>query len=200
MKKHMIIGVAILILVVIVLGVNNMFLNKKGRVTNTSEKTKGGCIKEGELINFQLYKSYEVDTSGLRKRFHVVEGTPFTWFVQLCNYSAWNGMLNSFDERKLEYEDFEFEFANYPNNYLVVTFGRKLLEMKKIGFYSGQTEVAVTFDEEYHGDVIYFYIMDKVSLSFGSGSEFYVMDSSEKIYLGKNDLAMNEIVFGTKGR
>ena len=101
-------------------------------------------------------------------------------------------MLNSaYIEPKFEYQDFDFD--DYPNNYLVVTFGRELLEMKKIGFYSGQTEVAVTFAEKYHGDVMYFYIMDKVPLSFGSGSEFFVMDNSKKIYVGKSDLAINEI-------
>jgi hypothetical protein len=189
-----IVGIVILVIVIMLLGSNNIFPNEKRNVTGNIDGKEMVDIQERDLINFQLYKSYEADTDGLRKRFKIVEGAPFTWFVQICDLSAWEGMLNSFNETKFEYKDFDFNFADYPNKYLAITFGRELLEIKKIGFHSGQTEAAITFAEEYYGDVMYFYIMDEVPLSFGSGKEFYIMNGLEKVFQGYDDLDMNETV------
>jgi len=149
-------------------------------------------IEESSLINFHLYKSYAVDTSGFRKYFKVVEGTPLTLFFQVYTLDIWKEH-SDFCEENFEFPEFDFEFDDYPDHYLAVSFGREVIEIKQIGETDyGDVETAITFAEEYHGDVMFLYIMDKIPLRLGMGSEFYLMNGSEKVFKGYSDIYLNE--------
>ena len=151
-------------------------------------------ITVGDLIDFQFHSRYEVDTSGIRRSNRIVDGTPYTDFVQVASLAAWAGMLNSFNDVKFEYEDFDFNFDDYPDKYLIVTFGRELVEMETFRLRSSLViDVSVTFGEEYHGDVMFFYVMDNIPIANGSASEFYIMNGEEKVYTGSR-FYLNEVI------
>ena len=151
-------------------------------------------VRDGDMIDFQLHSKREVDTSGMRGRFRIVEGTPFTWFVQIGSLPAWNGLLNSFTDVRIEYDEFDFNFEDYPAYNLVVTFGRELLEMRNIGFnpQGYNIKVAITFAEEYQGDIMFLYLMDNIPISLASASEYYILRDSETVFIGNSKRVLNE--------
>ena len=155
----------------------------------------GETLNDDNSICFQLFKSYEVDTSGLRKRFKVVEGTPFVYFSQMYGYNSWEGILNSLNNIRIEYNDFDFNFDDFPDNYFIVTFGRELIDIQRVGeIHYGQTFVSVTFDEEYHGDTMFIYLMDKILFHVGSAHEYYIMNGEEKVFLGHGLSDLNDTI------
>jgi hypothetical protein len=145
MSKFIIGVIVILAVGAIALSVNNILPGEK---VNDADN-----IHKGDLINFQLYKTYEVDTSGFYERFHIVEGTPFTDFVQaynldrlrkIGNYREVYSKLPAFDD---------VDPNDYQDKFLAVSFGRKVVEMEVIKEAvppSKSVEAAITFSEEYH--------------------------------------------------
>lgn len=187
LKKLIIGGIIALIVVGMVLIINN--------ITTKDAAIDVANIPDGSQINFQLYKSYEVDTSGLRKKFLVVEGTPFVYFVQVYRLDSWKEM-GEFWETNFQFPEFDFDSDDFQDKHLVMSFGREVLEIEKIGSHSHgdseEIEAAITFGEEYHDQTMYLYIMDKIHLYMGLGSEFYIMDGSEKIFQGYSIHDLNE--------
>ena len=165
---------------------------KTEEAEETMSTTNNIGAEESSSINFYLYKSYEVDTSGFRRRFKVVEETPFTMFMQVYNLNTWKNH-GCFWDAKFEFPEFDFQSDDYQDKYLVVSFGREVVEMNKIEeTYYGYIDAAITFAEEYHGDVMFLYIMDKIPLRNGLGSEFYIMNGTEKVFKGYSDMYLNE--------
>ena len=152
-------------------------------------------------INFYLYNSYTVDTRGVAKSYSVAEGTPFTYFAQVYDLETWRE-LTDFEESGFEYPDFDFTSDDFRDKYLAVTFGRELLEMQYE--YCGEpwpsnyiAKADITFAEEYHDQTMFLYVMDKIPLLdniLGNyGNAFYIMDGKEKVYMGCDTVALNEI-------
>jgi len=150
-------------------------------------------LSKGDSIDFQFHSRYEVDTSGLRERFGVVEGTQFTFIVQLGCVITWNGMLNSLNNVRIEYDDYDFNFDDYPDKFLIITFGRELHEIQFIDMYASVSILSdITFAEEYHGDVMFLYTMDAITLRMNKGGGYYIMSGEEKVFIGNNISDLNE--------
>ena len=48
-----------------------------------------------------------------------------------------------------------------------------------------EVEVAITFAEEYQDGVMFIYVMDRIRFPFaGVSSEFYIMEGSERVFMG----------------
>ena len=151
-------------------------------------------FQPGELIDFQLYNRYTIDTRGLREAIRVVEGTPYVLFRQLTiiNRNSWNTVFNPFGdiEVRVEYDDFNFNFEDFTNNYFILTVGRELAEIRVVGMSRSphrphEVDVAVTFAEEYQDGALFIYIMDRIPFSWaGMSSDFYFMEGSERVFIG----------------
>jgi len=151
-------------------------------------------IAEGEIINLQLYGIFEVDTIGLRKEVGVVEGVPFTYFFQPHTLNSWKSHSN-YGERHFDFSELDFDETDFQDRFLAISFGREIAEIRRAGsFYFGLLNVAVTFAEEYEGDVMFLYTMDKVELPFCGAEyiEFYVMDGDERVFIGKSVISLNQ--------
>ena len=135
-------------------------------------------------VNFHLYRTYEIDTTEISTR-----DSRFTRFEQVYDLDRWKkrGMF-----RRFTFPDFDFSADDYQDKYLAVSFGREVLEMEAIGTYNNSIEVAITYAEEYHDNTMFLYIMDKVSLREDVGSEFYIMDGADKVFVGYDDLDIDQ--------
>ena len=187
MKKYLIIGIICLLIlaitVFVVLSANSDFHKKE-------ELMK----EELAMVNLQLHGRYMVDTSGIREMEGITDGTPFTFFVQIKNL---NNVQEYFArEYGLEFPDIDF---NYENSYMAVTFGREIKELTYNGYlgepFSPNTfpkKVELTFAEEYHDEIMYVYVMDKITISLiplnGVSSDeqckIYLMENGEKMFWG----------------
>ena len=188
MKKNIIGGAVILLVVAIVLGSGYMFCKNKENDDEGNDKSEEVAgVKVGDLINFQLYKSYEFDTSAFCERFNVVKGTPFTYFDQVYNL---DGLKRFGDFSKIYSTLPNFDDVNpddYRDKLLVVSIGRRVVEMEIIKEAVPKiksAEAAITFAEEYQDSMMFVYIMDKIHLWMGWGSEFYIMNGTEKVFVG----------------
>lgn len=150
-------------------------------------------------LDLHLHGSYAVDTSGIREYANVKEDVPFTYFVQLvAGNNCWSSHnRNSF----LEMYGFELpdELMNDiafsdDNIYLLISFGRKLREVKYkyMGTFSDgvNSRAKVTFYMDHHGDMIYVYFIDKNVYFWGTS--FYVINGNETIFLGDDIRHINE--------
>ena len=134
-------------------------------------------------INFYLHKSYEVDTSEIR-----TNDKPFTQFELVYNLNTWKqkGQFKNF-----AFPDFDFSTDDFQDKYLAISFGREVLEMEIIGENNNQKEVAITYAEEYRSNTMFLYIMDKISIRNDEGSKFYIMNGTEKVFVGNSELDFN---------
>jgi len=66
MLKFISCGIVLLLIVVIS---GYVFFNNRARIY---------VFNEGDLIDFRFHSRHDVDTSGLRGEYKIVEGTPFT--------------------------------------------------------------------------------------------------------------------------
>jgi len=179
MKKHIILGICGLI-IAILSGCNYMQI-REGEDDMSVQDAK---FEEDGEINFQLLGSYEVDTSGIRNNYHnIAEDDPFTFFWQERNLER----LQEFaDVYNVTLPDFGIDFDNYRDNYLVITFGRKLAGLRLIDQWHGHLFAEIIFAEEYQGQIMYLYIMDNILLyppDMGRHA-FYIMRGSERVYYG----------------
>jgi hypothetical protein len=145
-------------------------------------------LVEGEPIDLQLYDVYEVDTSGLRRG--VDESRPFTFAVQLSHptHSSWNRQINinTLNEVPIEYDDFDFNFDNYPDNRFVVSFGREIVDIRirELHHEIGIRPVDITFAEECQGDKMFLYLMGNFSIHHPvEGGSIFIMEGTERILL-----------------
>jgi len=202
MPKFIILGI-IIVIGVIVLGCNNILSNEKSSIDNI-KKTETTDIKEeeaidiqkGDLISFQLYKSYEVNTNGILERLNIVEDSPFTFFIQIKNFDN----LSEYFIKEFYLEIPKIEF-NYQDKYMAITIGRELDEIKFNGFLGEPyapnkfAKVDITFAEEYHRQMMYVYIMDKIFLCdslIGEETSFYIINGIEKEFYGHSIFDLNE--------
>ena len=184
--------VIVAIIIILVIGIIAIGCN---RVANNTNKAMFRAFQPGELIDFQLYNSYTIDTRGLREQFRVVEGTPYVFFQQLTmiNRNSWNSVFNRFRdiEARVEYDDFDFNFDDFSDNYFIITVGRELEEIRVIGMSESphrphMPEVAVTFAEEYRDGALFIYTMDRIPFPFEDASAFYFMEGSERVFMGSS--------------
>ncbi|MCL2048418.1 MAG: hypothetical protein FWG87_06790 [Defluviitaleaceae bacterium] len=189
---YVIVILVFMLVVVVAWGFISLYSND---MQENYDKNRLG-VSVGDLIDFQFHSRYEVDTSGIRGRFRIVDNTPFTYFGQIGGIESWNGAFNSFADVRIEYEDFDFRFEDYPENFFIYTFGRELLEMESVWIHphAHYVEVNVTFAEEYQGDVLFLYAMDKTLIEFGHRSELYIMNGEEKVYIGDRLHHLNRII------
>jgi hypothetical protein len=190
MKRYLIIGLISLFIVIIavfiVLNVNSCFSRREER----------------KMINFQLHGSYAVDTSGIRKRMMVADGTPFTFFIQIRNFDNLEEYF--LKEYKLEIPYIEF---NYENSYMAVTFGREIEELAYSGYlgepFTPNTfpkKVELTFAEEYTDQIMYVYEMDKLMINLISLNgvhaddqcKIFLMKEDEKVFWGNSTSDINK--------
>jgi len=188
MLKLVVDGIIILVIGAMALGCNNKLLSEKGNGMDNFKSERPVNIQKGSLINFQLYKSYEVDMTEILTK----EIPQFTWFEQVYDLNTWKnlGMFRDFT-----FPEFDFDDDDYQDKFLAVSFGREVVEMKVIQEAvspSKSVEVAITFAEEYHNKTMFLYIMDKIYLRDGLGSEHYIMKGPEKVFFGKSVLELNK--------
>jgi len=211
MSKFVVVAGMIIMIGFVVLSCNNMSLKETGdnindmkkemtddtesNITNDVENEKTIDIKKGELITFELYESYEVDTSGIREKFNIAENTPFTFFLQKTIFdNIAEYFIKSF---YLEIPDIDF---NYEDKYMAITIGRKLKEIRFNEFLGTPyipneiARVDITLSEEYYGQMMYVYVMDKIFLcgSLLDGNSFYIMKGNKKEFCGYNTIDLNE--------
>ena len=174
MLKFIILGISILVISFITIGCNKT-------PNNMNDKEEEQWLEAGDLIYFRLYEKYEVDTSGLREIFRITEGTPFVYFLQVHNLDALRSR-GDFTRSNFGFPNFDFESNYYQDNYLAISFGREVIEIKNRTVHYGRVSAAITFAEEYHDDMMFLYIMDKVPLRLGMGDEYYFMEEGERVY------------------
>jgi hypothetical protein len=178
MKKMVFIGFGAIIVITTALGI---FLYSVG---------------DNRVMNMKFIGIYTVDMTGIREWFEVKDGTPFTCFLQIKD-----------SERNEEYfakqfglnlSCIDFEHIGYQDKYLVISFGRELVEIKYeyLGKPYAHKTIAradITFAEDYHDQQIYLYAVDKVLLtsSVVGGNAFYVIDGSDKRYWGDKIFDLN---------
>ena len=179
MQKLIIGGVIVIAILTMVFTMANPFSHKK-------------INAEDGIINLQLYESYTVNASGVREYFTLLEDVPLIGFFQIRNSEDLYELAETLD---LELPD-GFDFDNYQDKYLAITFGRQLVEIQyecRENYYGRDSIFAeITFTEEHYDQTMYFYITDKISLwpaDLGGYNTFYVMNGSEKVYIG--DVLMN---------
>ncbi|MCL2049207.1 MAG: hypothetical protein FWG87_10835 [Defluviitaleaceae bacterium] len=149
-------------------------------------------IKDGDLIDIQLYGKYEVDTSGLRKANRIAEGTSFTHFFQRRSIRGWRAS-ESYGMPNFHFPFFDSEPEEFRYKYFAVSFGREIAEIRRVGkIHHDEFEVAVTFAEEYQGDVMFLYLMDEIPIWFEMAREYYIMNGSKRVYIGDTSYDLNE--------
>ena len=150
-------------------------------------------------LDLQLHGSYSIDTSGIREYACVKENAPFTYFFQI---DSGNSISNS-HRRDSILKDYRVELpdelkadiaSSDKSSYVLLSIGRELKEVKYkfLKRYSDgiTSEALITFCEEYNGDVVYVYFMNK-QLYF-MGEYYYIMSGDEKVFLGDNMRVVNE--------
>ena len=147
-------------------------------------------------INFELYGSYKIDTSGIIKwcALDLEEDTQFTFFFQVKDFENLQG--ETAEAFGFELSDHNFYSDDYQNNYIALTVGR---ELKKLQYEyregHNQAFAEITFAEEYHDKIMYIYVMDKILLFpsdlSGVYNSFYIMNGEESVYYGDNILRLN---------
>jgi hypothetical protein len=151
-------------------------------------------IAEGETLDLELYGIFEVDTSGLRNEIGIVEGTPFTYFYQPHSLDSWKRHGN-YGERNFDFSELNFDENYFQDRYLAISFGREIAEIRRVGgLIYGAMLVAVTFAEEYQGDVMFLYLMDEIPFRIHMGHEYFIMDGTERIFIGHSERALNEYI------
>ena len=158
-------------------------------------------IPDGSPIDFQLYDTYKVDASALRERLHVVEGTPFTYFIQIYSLDSWKQM-SEFQDIHFDFSQVDFGPDDFQDKYFVASFGREVVEIQKLRMAydyldldedeNTTIEAAVTFGEEYYDQTMFLYVMDRIHLLEGMANECYIMDGSEKVFKAYDILDFNE--------
>ena len=145
------------------------------------------------FIGFYTHRRYTVDTSSLRESLGVLCKSQFVFFMQVTRLDNIRSM-GELAQRDFEFPDIDFELDDYREKYFAVSFGREVVEMEAIGLHPhrGEMLAAITFAEEYNEDVMFLYIMDKISLRLRSGSEFYYLEGSERVFKGTSDLDLFE--------
>ena len=181
MKKYIIIGIWIVIAILIIIAkVYEAFPPKK-------------------TVDFQLLESYTVDTNEIREIWGK-EGVPFTFFKQIKVFDNLKEYL--LKQFYLEIPDIVFD---YENNYMAISIGREIKELAYAGYreetYTTNSIVngEVTFEEKYHENTMYVYVMDKIFFDDGfvgdSSTKFYIMEGSKKVYYGNTIQNINGIKF-----
>jgi hypothetical protein len=139
-------------------------------------------IRDGDLIDFQFYGRHEIDMSRLREYSNVVDGTPFTDFSQIRCIEEWEANY-PYGERYVVFPDIEPDV--FQSGYVVISYGREIVEMRRNGrIHFEEFPVSVTFSEEHYGDVMFVYLMDEVPFRLGVGRGYYIMEGSERVYIG----------------
>jgi len=182
MKKIILICICIIFAVIGVMVLANQILTFMAEKENSNNKQPNN-------LNFELYGSYTVNASGVRKYFNLLEDIPLIGFFQIYDSEELYGEFAEVLDLELP-DDFDFDFGNYQDKCLVITFGRKLVEIQyeyRKGFDVPFADI--TFTEEHHDQTMYLYIMDNIVLWNASFrgydyNSFYVMNGSEKVYIG----------------
>ena len=150
-----------------------------------------------KAVNFQLHKSYIVDTNGIKENFQIVESTPFTFFIQIRNFD--NLKEYFLKEFHLEIPDIDFD---YDDSYMAISIGREIKELSYNGYLKGLNtpntfaKAEITFAEEYYENIMYVYSMEKIfftSSLVNDATKFYVIQGSKKLFLGNTIFDINEI-------
>ena len=140
-------------------------------------------IIDDNVISLQFYESFHVDTSGIRKHYNLSEDLPFTYLDQSHNMERLQEFADAHD---VVFPDFGITDIDFQGRYLIVTFGRELIDLRKIGdWWHGETFAAFTFAEEYHEQTMFLYFSNELVYPPYMGEhEFYVMKGSERVYHG----------------
>ncbi|MDR0469095.1 MAG: hypothetical protein LBH09_03890 [Peptococcaceae bacterium] len=72
--------------------------------------------------------------------------------------------------------DFDFERYN-----LLIVFGREMIGLE---YAYGGEDIAIAYDSEYKGNVVFFYQVEKLKYRIPIGVFCYMMDGDEKTYVG----------------
>ena len=146
---------------------------------------------EKRIANLKLQGKYTVDTSGLRRKWDVQGGTPFICFWEVKSPDDMQAYL-----RKALSVEFPYVNFNNKENYLVIAFGSPLKEVKYWNVKNPLTDLGniitraeVTFEEEYHDNTAYAYLIEKLNIV---EERFYVMQGSKKVFFGKDVYEINE--------
>ena len=138
-------------------------------------------------LELQLYGEYIVDETGLRNKLNVQDEIPFTGFIQLKGFDGFDALSKEFD---MDFSIMKYNNTN-QNQYLAISFGRKIEEItyKYLGYPYKRNTIAkanIVLSEQYNEHVMYVYLMDRILLidSFIEGNSYYIMNGSNKIYMG----------------
>jgi len=166
-----------------------------GTITNSNDYF--GKKEQSMVVNFEDLGSYTVDTTGIRGRTLIAQGTPFTFFMQIRNFD--NLQAYFLEEFDLQIPEIKF---NNSDKYMAISIGRKVCEMSHNGFlgkpYTPNTfaKAEITFSEEYNENTMYVYVMDKIiftdSFADSAYTKFYIMKGENKVFLGNTISDINE--------
>jgi len=141
-------------------------------------------------MKFELHDNYIVDTMGLRERLRMTENSPLIFFEQIK-------ILDGAEEHILKEHRLKINDLNLDcNKFLIITIGRQIegIEYERI---SGRrfARANIILSIEHYENMMYIYITDKILLadSFGDEISFYVMDGTERVFLGNGIFSINEL-------
>ena len=162
----------IIVIIIAILGVCGMIFNNG----------------KSNVLNIQLQNSYIIDTTGIREKMHIVDGTPSTFFLQLKHPD---------DSKAYLLKEFNLEVSKEINDiggedkYLIITIGRKLESV--LYKFQGKPYLPrtfatadIVFSEKYYDQMMYVYTTDRVLLasSIIGGNTFYIKDGTNQKILG----------------
>ena len=190
MRKFLIIGLCVLGAVAITIAV----LEVNERVFSKEKQYELNY----HVLNYHLHESYMVDTTNIRQKLRIADGTPFTFFWQLKRLG---------DSKEHLMKEFGLEVSTDIDNidlagedkFLMITIGRELesvvYQFRGKPFKPRTVAGAhIVFAEEYHEQMMYVYIMDKILLesSFIGGNRFFIMKGTEVEFWGYTFYDINE--------
>lgn len=148
------------------------------------------------VVDLQLHGEYQIDTSRIREFEYIKESAPFTFFINThIDYSMEGRLLSLYDLVLPEELVGNINFED-SNTSMLLSFGRKLKEVKCISrgwnWENKPLEIfEITFCEEYNGDIMYAYLIDR-KLYSTLQETYYIMSDSKRILLGKSLGEINE--------
>ena len=175
------------------LGIGIEWLEEEQKIVITTEgEDKGAPTTNLNPMKLQLYESYTVDdTSSVRKYFHLREDVPIVGFFQIRDLERLHELVD-FLELNLP-SGFDFDFGKYPDKWVLMTFGRQLVEIqyeyRESEYDYGVPFTEIVFAEDHNDQAMYIYTMDEIRLwdacmpGWGYNS-FYVMTGLERVYIG----------------
>jgi len=159
-------------------------------IAESSGFSTEGVVKDDVItLNLEFLQKSEYNSRAVKKLWGMDETLPFTFFESAHSQRTLDIFSN---DGKFDTPPLDFDFENYC---MLITYGRKAarLECIKSEYYTESFLLISTFDEEYTGETVFFYQINKGSyVPSDLGLKCYIMNGAERVYLGSDVDSINK--------